>query len=128
ASGLLRYINAGHNPPIVVGKDGRAKARLTLTGPAVGILPGSDYQLGEQMLESGDILLAFTDGVTEARDPKGAFFTDQRLVELVEKEPAASVSEFLERIDTDLKRHVAGADASDDITMLAIRRTPEARA
>jgi sigma-B regulation protein RsbU (phosphoserine phosphatase) len=122
SSGLLRYINAGHNPPIVLGPEGKVKGRLAPTAPAVGILAGSDFQVGEHLLEPGDFLLAFTDGVTEARDPNGGFFTDQRLVALIEEEPSASASALLERIDTALKQHVAGSDPSDDVTMLAVRR------
>jgi sigma-B regulation protein RsbU (phosphoserine phosphatase) len=124
STGLLRYINAGHNPPILLGKEGAVKARLTPTGPAVGILSGADFEVGEQIIEPGDFLLAFTDGVTEARDPKGGFFTDQRLVALVEEEPLTSASGLLERIDTALKQYVAGSEPSDDITMLVVRRTP----
>ena len=60
------------------------KARLAPTGPALGIVAGADFQVGEQMMEPGDYVLAFTDGVTEARDPKGGLFTDQRLVTLVQ--------------------------------------------
>ena len=124
SSGLLRYINAGHNPPLLVGKQGSVKARLAPTGPALGIISGSDFQVGEQIMEPGDFLLAFTDGVTEARDPKGGFFTDQRLVALVEQELPASASGLLDRIDTALKQHEAGCGLSDDITMLAVRRAP----
>jgi sigma-B regulation protein RsbU (phosphoserine phosphatase) len=124
SSGLLRYINAGHNPPLLVDKQGTVKARLAPTGPALGIIPGSDFQVGEQIMEPGDFLLAFTDGVTEARDPKGGFFTDQRLVALVEEEPPVSASGLLDRIDTALKQHESGCGLSDDITMLVVRRTP----
>jgi phosphoserine phosphatase RsbU/P len=124
SSGLLRYINAGHNPPILVGNQGTVKTRLAPTGPALGIQPRADFQIGEQVIEPGDLLLAFTDGVTEARDPKGGFFTDRRLVELVEKEPSSSASGLLDRIDTALKQHVAEHGLSDDVTMLAVRRTP----
>ena len=123
-SGRLRYINAGHNPPILAGSQGRVKARLAPTGPALGIVSGSDFQVGEQIIEPGDFLLAFTDGVTEARDPKGGFFTDQRLVTLVEVEPPVSASGLLDRVDTALKQHESGCGLSDDITMLAVRRTP----
>jgi sigma-B regulation protein RsbU (phosphoserine phosphatase) len=123
SSGLLRYINAGHNPPILVDKQGTVKARLAPTGPALGIISGSDFQVGEQIMEPGDFLLAFTDGVTEARDPKGGFFTDQRLVALVEEEPPLSASGLLDRIDTALKQHESGCGLSDDITMLVVRRT-----
>jgi sigma-B regulation protein RsbU (phosphoserine phosphatase) len=124
ASGLLLYINAGHNPPILVDRDGKTKARLAPTGPALGILSGPDFQVGQQVIEDGDFLLAFTDGVTEARDPKGGLFTDQRLVTLLAEGPPASASQLLDRVDAAVELHVAGNEPSDDITMLAVRRTP----
>ena len=127
SSGVLRYINAGHNPPIVLDKQGKVKARLAPTGPAMGIIAGSDFEVGELILGPGEFLLAFTDGVTEARDPKGGFFTDQRLVSLVEVQLPASASDLLDRVDNALKEHESGCGLSDDITMLAVRRTvPEA--
>jgi sigma-B regulation protein RsbU (phosphoserine phosphatase) len=124
STGVLRYINAGHNPPMVLDAQGNVKARLAPSGPALGIISGSDFQVGEQIMEPGDFLLAFTDGVTEARDPKGGLFSDQRLAALVAEEPPASVSGLLDRIDLALKRFEDGTGPSDDVTMLAIRRAP----
>jgi sigma-B regulation protein RsbU (phosphoserine phosphatase) len=122
SSGSLRYINAGHNPPIVVDGNGRVKARLLGTGPALGMLGGIEFEVGEQTLEPGDCLLAFTDGVTEARAPNGGLFSDKRLVGLVEEKSPASASELLTRIDDALRQFVDGHGFSDDVTMLAVRR------
>ncbi len=124
SSGLLRYVNAGHNPPLLVDKNGAVKARLTATGPALGILAGSAFEVGEQIIGPGEMLLAFTDGVTEARDPQGGFFTDERLVSLVTQTPPVSASGLLDRIDAALKQYIAGRGFSDDVTMLAVRRAP----
>jgi sigma-B regulation protein RsbU (phosphoserine phosphatase) len=109
---------------MVLDAQGNVKARLAPSGPALGIISGSDFQVGEQIMEPGDFLLAFTDGVTEARDPKGGLFSDQRLAALVAEEPPASVSGLLDRIDLALKRFEDGTGPSDDVTMLAIRRAP----
>ena len=124
ATGVLSYVNAGHNPPIIISGTGVVRARLAPTGPALGIIPGADFQVGRQIVEPGEFLLAFTDGVTEARDAEGGFFTDQRLVSLVEGKLPASASGLLDRVDTALKEHIAGRGLSDDITMLAVRRKP----
>lgn len=124
STGLLRYINAGHNPPIVMGKEGMVKARLAPTGPALGIVAGADFRVGEQMMEPGDYVLAFTDGVTEARVPKGGLYTDQRLVTLVQAQLPDSASGLLDRINAALNQHMAGRGLADDITMLAVRRSP----
>lgn len=125
STGLLRYINAGHNPPMIVGADGTLKGRLAATGPALGMLPGMDYQVGQQILEPGDLLFAFTDGVTEARGSHGEFFSDKRLETLLQEVSPIGASDFLDHLDSVLSEYVAGHGFSDDVTMLAVRRKPE---
>lgn len=126
ASGVLTYINAGHNPPYIIGPTGNVKAELEPTGPAAGLFPDTVFGIRQVTLEAGDLLMTFTDGVTEARDPSGEFFEEDRLVSLL-KQPAGSASEYLERVEASLEAHMAGADQSDDITMLAVRRVPKQR-
>jgi sigma-B regulation protein RsbU (phosphoserine phosphatase) len=127
SSGTLSYINAGHNSPFVVSPTGGLKAELTPTGPAVGLLPGMNFEIQQTVLEPGDLLLTFTDGVTEAQDPHGEFFDEERLVSLVEG-PATSVAALLERIEASLQAHMADTEQSDDITMLAVRRAGTSQA
>jgi sigma-B regulation protein RsbU (phosphoserine phosphatase) len=83
--------------------------------------PDVPYDIGRVPLEPGDTLLAYTDGVTEARDRAGAFFTEKRLLALL-GESAPSAAALLERVVANLQEHVAGADPYDDVTMLAVRR------
>ena len=127
SSGTLSYINAGHNSPFVFSPTGSLKAELTPTGPAVGLLPGMNFEIQQTILEPGDLLLTFTDGVTEAQDPHGEFFDEERLVSLVEG-PAISVAALLERIEASLQAHMADTEQSDDITMLAVRRAGTSQA
>jgi len=122
-SGSLSYINGGHEPLLIVGPDGGVKDRLSHTGPAVGIEPEIDFRIRQTHMDSGDILLGYTDGVTEAVASDGAFFTMDRLVSILEI-PAATATELLDRIAGSLQEHVGGADQFDDITLLAIRRIP----
>ena len=122
-SGSLSYINGGHEPLFIVGPDGGVKDRLSHTGPAVGIEPEMDFRIRQTHMDSGDILLGYTDGVTEAVASDGAFFTMDRLVSILEI-PAATATELLDRIAGSLQEHVGGADQFDDITLLAIRRIP----
>ena len=122
-SGSLSYINGGHEPLFIVGPDGGVKDRLSHTGPAVGIEPEIDFRIRQTHMDSGDILLGYTDGVTEAVASDGAFFTMDRLVSILEM-PAATATELLDRIAGSLQEHVGGADQFDDITLLAIRRIP----
>jgi len=122
-SGLLSYINGGHEPLFIVGPGGGVKEHLSFTGPAVGIETEIDFKIQQTHMESGDILLGYTDGVTEAVTSDGAFFTMERLISILET-PAATATELLDRIASSLQEHVGGADQFDDITLLAIRRIP----
>jgi len=119
ATGRLAYVNGGHEAPAVVGGAG-VRARLGPTGPAVGALAGSAFSVGEAALAPGETLFAFTDGLTEARSGAGEMFTEERLLRLLDRaEPATAT---LERVEAAMRRHADGADASDDVTLVALRR------
>ena len=121
-TGLLSYISGGHVPLFIVGSTG-VKERLNSTGPPVGIIPDRKFKIQQVQLEPGDILIGYTDGVTEARAPGGEFFTLERLLSLLEQ-PATSASDLLKRIQTNLFAYIDDAPQFDDITMLAVQRTP----
>ena len=121
-TGLLSYISGGHVPLFIVGSTG-VKERLDSTGPPVGIIPDRKFKIQQVQLEPGDILIGYTDGVTEARAPDGEFFTLERLLSLLEQ-PATSASDLLKRIQTNLFAYMDDAPQFDDITMLAVQRTP----
>jgi sigma-B regulation protein RsbU (phosphoserine phosphatase) len=122
-TGFLTYVNGGHDPPAIVSSSGEVKARLLPTGPAVGMMLDMDFQIERVSLEPGDILMTFTDGVADARDPNGKLFSKEGLLSLLE-EPADSAAALLGRIEASLRSHIADADQFDDITMLAVRRVP----
>lgn len=121
----LAYVNCGHNSPIVCG-DNRIKGRLLPTGPAIGLMRDAAFGVRETHLMRGDLLLAFTDGVTDARDGAGRFFGESRLLENVrELSHARPADEVLGRLQEGLLAHIATAAQYDDITMLAVRRTKD---
>ena len=120
-TGVLWYINGGHNPPLVLGPDGQIKAKLKPTGPAVGMLPNMKFRVDEVVLEPGDVLYAFTDGVPEARNGEGEFYTEERLEALLEQIPPSAAG-ITDLVDSTLIAFVAGADPFDDVTMMAVRR------
>ena len=122
ASGQLAYVNCGHNPPVIIGSSG-VKARLRPTVPAVGMFPDVEFKMQQVSLEPGDVLFAFTDGVTEARASDDGFFTEARLLQLLEQ-PAPSALALLNRIDESLCSHIGAATQFDDITMITARRQP----
>ncbi|KST65743.1 GAF domain-containing SpoIIE family protein phosphatase [Mastigocoleus testarum] len=121
-TGILTYINGGHEPLFIVNCSG-IKHTLKSTGPAVGMMPGMEFNIGQIQLESGDILIGYTDGVTEGKNPDGQLFTDKRLQILLE-EPSSSASQLLGRVKTNLFNFIDDAPQFDDITMLAVRWEP----
>jgi serine phosphatase RsbU (regulator of sigma subunit) len=124
ASGSLSWINAGHESPVVsgAGAAGGVVARLAPTGPALGMMPDMKFDVRESRIQPGETLLAFTDGVTEAKNPSGVLYSEERLLGLL-NEGAPTAAALLDRIDAAVAAHSAGAERSDDITMLAVRRT-----
>ncbi|HKZ10818.1 MAG TPA: SpoIIE family protein phosphatase [Rhodanobacteraceae bacterium] len=122
ATGELVYVNAGHEPPLITGTQG-VRARLTPTGPAVGMLADMDFQATKVVLGNGEALVAFTDGVTDSHNAAGALFGDARLRELVTA-PADSAQAMVQRIQAALRAHAGDVPAFDDITLMVVRRTP----
>ena len=121
-NGCLTYINGGHEPLFIVSDSG-VKATLKPTGPAVGMMPDMKFKIKQVQLEAGDILIGYTDGVTEAHDPSGKLFSTKELLLLLEQN-ASSADALLERIKTKLFTYMDNAPQFDDITMLAVRRRP----
>lgn len=121
-TGQLNYINGGHEPPLVIGEGGIKKS-LAPTGPAVGVMEGVVFGIGEYRFGEGEILLGFTDGITDARSPYGEMFSRKRLNRLCE-EPFQSAGALLEAVREALVRHMDDAPQDDDITMLAVGRRP----
>ena len=120
-SGALVWLNGGHEPAIVRRADGRLE-RLEPTGGAVGLVEGAEFGFAEASLEPGDVLVAFTDGVTDARNPSREFFGEPRLLALAEGD-AASAAALLAAIQSAVAAFAAGAPASDDIAILVARRS-----
>ncbi|MEU8517013.1 SpoIIE family protein phosphatase [Kitasatospora sp. NPDC048722] len=121
-TGNLVYINGGHNPPLLVPREGGEPRPLEPTGPAVGVIPDCTFALGHAQVRPGDTLFVYTDGVPEARDEQGRFFGDDRVLDLL-SEPAGSGRALLERMETALRAHSGSAEQHDDITMMAVHRT-----
>jgi serine phosphatase RsbU (regulator of sigma subunit)/CHASE2 domain-containing sensor protein len=120
AHGALTYVNGGHEPPLFLRQD-EPPALLKTTGLAVGALPGTNYQAGSAAFAPGDRLLLYTDGVTEAQDRSGAYFSRNRLAELAAGE-ASGAQALVDAIVAALTRHAGSAACADDVTLVAIRR------
>lgn len=121
STGLLTYINGGHESLFIVNAQGDIINKLESTGPAVGMLPDLNFQIGQIYLQAGEILLGYTDGVTEARSMDKAFFTGKRLESLISV-PNSSAVKMIDSVSKTLVEYIGDADQFDDITMLAIHR------
>jgi serine phosphatase RsbU (regulator of sigma subunit) len=122
ASGRLTYVNGGHEPLQHIG-GGKVKECLKPTGPAVGMMPDMQFNIQQICLDPGDILVGYTDGVTEARSQKDELFTRRRLDALFES-PSSTASHLLKQIQSQLLAFVGQAPQNDDVTMLAVQRNP----
>jgi sigma-B regulation protein RsbU (phosphoserine phosphatase) len=120
-TGVLDYINGGHNPPYVVAADGVIKSTLKPTGPAVGMMPGSEFVVEHIKLEPGDTLITYTDGVPDARDPHGKRYGDARFRQLLGA-PITAAQQAMDLVQDAMRNHIADADQFDDITLLFVRR------
>ncbi len=119
-TGWLYYINGGHEPLFIISPNG-IREKLGPTGPAVGLWPNASFDIQRIRLETGDILVGYTDGVTEARSPEDELFTRNRLRSIMEQ-PINSATELLERIKNNLFSFIDIAPRGDDVTMLAVQR------
>ena len=116
----LIYVNAGHNPPILRRKTGGLE-RLNDGGIPLGILADAPYQSGTVMLQSGDWLVVFTDGVTEAENEAGEEYGEARLLNILYANVALSPALLLDTIMRDLDRFVGDAPQHDDVTMVLLK-------
>jgi sigma-B regulation protein RsbU (phosphoserine phosphatase) len=121
-TGEFSYINGGHEPPFIIGHTG-LKEILKTSGPVVGIVAGTKFEIHQSCLEPGDILIGYTDGVTEALSPQNSIFSKERFIALLQQ-PASSATELIQRIQGDLFAHIDNAPQFDDITMIAVHRKP----
>ena len=123
-TGVLAYVNAGHEPVQIVNSEGGRK-ELRHTGTFVGALADSSFAVSISKIEPGEMMLGYTDGVLEALSPDGDLYTKDRLYRQLEK-PTLSAGSLIENIKIDLFEHIRHAPQFDDITMIAVHRKPPA--
>jgi serine phosphatase RsbU (regulator of sigma subunit) len=122
--GSVRYANAGHNPPLVVRADGRIEP-LGRTGILVGWDEDAAFGEARAVLAPGDLLVLFTDGVTEARDAHGAEYGEERFERVAVLHRAAGAAGVLRELLDDLAAFVGDAEPYDDATVMVIAWEPE---
>jgi serine phosphatase RsbU (regulator of sigma subunit) len=119
----IQYINAGHLPPLLIRKSGRGLEihRLDTGGPVMGLLPAANFQQGEEFVASGDLLVAFSDGVVEATSPEGEEFGDNRLLSVIQNLWDASAADIRNAIHQRLRDFTGNAPVNDDQTLIVVR-------
>jgi len=125
-SGALSFLNAGHNPPLIVHSAGTVE-QLASGGLPLGIKRDADYREGRTQLQPGDVLVIYSDGVTEAVSPTGEEFGATRLYEVVARNVNASAAGIRDRIESSLTKFSQGTSAADDITLVIVKRQAEAK-
>ncbi len=121
STGRLTYVNAGQNPPLLRRRDGRFE-RLSGTGIALGLFEHSEYCAVETVLEPGDLLVFYSDGITEAEDPEGRPFEESGLELVIERHAARSASELGAEVLAAVQAHATRTKFVDDLTILVLKR------
>lgn len=119
-SGQIRFINAGHMPPIMM--RGSKLTEMPKGEPALGLLPDSTYKEHTLDLEDGDILLVYSDGLTEAQNEDGDFFGEPRLFEVLPKLKDLSPQKLGERLLQHVDQFVENARAKDDLSLCIVKK------
>jgi sigma-B regulation protein RsbU (phosphoserine phosphatase) len=120
-TGALHYVNAGQNPPILRRVNG-ALERLTSGGVALGMFDLSAYTAGDTWLAPGDVLVLYSDGITEAENKQGVFFDESGLEDVINRHWWEDAATLGKAIVTSVEGHATDTRLADDLTVLAIRR------
>ncbi|PYR08313.1 MAG: hypothetical protein DMF99_19310 [Acidobacteria bacterium] len=121
-SRVLNYVNAGHNPPMVFRQSaGREVLRLDRGGPVIGLMEDCRYRQGCVALEAGDVLVAYTDGVSEAMNARDEEWGEERLMNAVAAHRMAPARALIDCLMTSADAFVAGAPQHDDMTLIVVR-------
>ena len=121
AAGRLEYVNAGHNPPLLIRSGGEVE-RLEEGGTVLGMFEATPYAIGTAQLRPGDTLLVFSDGVTETWNDKEQEFGEKGLVEVAVRGRGLEAEKLQDEILKALDDFAAGAKATDDRTLIVLKR------
>jgi sigma-B regulation protein RsbU (phosphoserine phosphatase) len=117
--GQLTYCNAGHNPPVLLTR--RGTRRLDTGGLILGLFGHATYEQDTMRLDPGDLLIAYSDGVTEALNAEGQEFGDERLLGCIEHSRDQSPADLLDRLLSAVRQFASGAAQNDDVTAMVLR-------
>ena len=120
-TGALSFLNAGHNPPIIIHAAGTTE-HLGASGIPLGIMAEAPYREGRTQLHPGDVLVVYSDGVTETQNPQGEEFGPELLLDVVSRNIDASAAAIRDKIEASLTKFAQGTPAVDDITLVIVKR------
>ena len=117
----VMFATAGHEPPVLVRSDGHAEPLETEGGGVLGLMEIGDYPVTGRTLDTGDALVMYTDGVSEAQNREGGFFGAERLLEATSRSAAGTAAAITTGLLQEVNAFAADAPQSDDITMLILK-------
>ena len=118
---IFRYVNAGHNYPFVV-RANKSIERLTEGGIILGVTKeAAPYNEGIVQLMTGDVIVMFTDGISEAMNVEGIDYTEERVEEFLRNISPMSAQGVLDEVQNEIARYTSGAPQSDDITLVVMK-------
>ncbi len=123
ATGLVRYANGGHNPPLIVHQDGSSTTLPLTGGVALGVMPDLEFGIDEAVLQPGEALVLYTDGVSEAENRDNEEFGMDRFKAVFADSPPASAGAINDAVFAAVSEFAGDRSQSDDITCLVLRRT-----
>ncbi len=121
STGEVVFANAGHYPPILVRASGKTEI-LELGGPALGIIPSASYREGRASLAAGDLMVLYSDGVTETTNANFDEFGEERFIELLSQRRQEEAGAIVEAVSRALNEFAAGFPPTDDITLVVAKR------
>jgi sigma-B regulation protein RsbU (phosphoserine phosphatase) len=121
ANSQLQYVNAGHNPPILYRSTGSIEL-LDSNGPVIGLMDNAQYEQKKVELYTGDVLVIYSDGVTEAMNPDGIMFSEEKLQNIIRVHHQKSAKDLIQIILQEIQRFVNGEPQSDDITIMILKK------
>lgn len=120
-NGDFKYVNAGHNPPLVIDKKGKISC-LEGCGLCLGMFPSVCYERKSGHLNSGDLVVLYTDGITECRNKKNEEFGEERLKDFIKKQRKDNASEIMDKLFDQLNEFTSGTERMDDMTAVIVKR------
>jgi len=120
-TGLLKYCNAGHNPPVIVAADGECKWLEVIPNISAGAMKGFSYIEQSLILPNTSALVLYTDGITEAENAEKKLYGKERLMSMIRANHKLAPREMIEHLLSDIRNYVNGNEPSDDIALLMLR-------